>query len=95
MKELTLIGKLGADAELTEYNGNHHLRFSIAVNEGNNEKQVTHWFNVNIKGSQSYLEKLKPIFKKGSTAMVRGNFVNKIYQDKIYTEVYADKFKIM
>lgn len=95
MKQLTLIGSIGQDATIKEFNGFTSLNFSIAVNEKLKDKEVTNWFTCNLYRRKEHLEQLKSWFKKGSKVYIQGDFNARIYQEKIYTDVSVQQFKLL
>jgi|GEM_PF-5901115 len=95
MKELEIIGKVGANADLIKRGEKTSLKFSVAVNEKYKDKTETHWFTCWLNGREDHLKNIKIMFTKGQGIMVKGNFVNRIYEGKIYTDVHADKFTLI
>lgn len=95
MKELEIIGKLGANAELITRGDKSSLKFTVAVNEKYKDNNQTHWFTCWLNGRPEHLQNLKMMFTKGQGIFVKGNFVNRIYQGKIYTDLHADKFHLV
>lgn len=82
MKELTLIGNLGKDADLKQIGDYHALQFSVATTERVKTNDVTTWSNVTYWGKKEQLEKLSSHLKKGKKVMLRGSFNVDIYNDK-------------
>jgi single-strand DNA-binding protein len=81
MKQMTIIGYIGADATTKNVNGSEFVDFQVAVNESftrnETEVQSTLWFNCSTKNvnTAQYL-------KKGDQVMVQGNFNVNVYKDK-------------
>lgn len=78
MLELTIIGNLGADAEVKEYNGNRFLSFRVAHTDSYTDGQgvkheKTTWVGCtkNIYGDRE--TKLTQYLKKGTQVFVRGD----------------------
>ncbi len=80
-----LIGNLGRDPEVREYQGRKVANFSIAVNErytksdGNLEER-TEWFRVSFWGNTA--EVAEKYLKKGSQVFVEGRLRTREYIDK-------------
>lgn len=82
MKQITIIGHIGADAVTRDNNGNQFVTFDVAVNEkykksDNTEVESTQWFSCTTHNL-----KYAPHLKKGDQVMVQGNFRTTVYQDK-------------
>jgi single-strand DNA-binding protein len=82
MKQLTIIGNLGFDAVIKEYNGQKFIEFSVAVNErykkaDGTQVETTDWINCTYRnlGLGQYL-------KKGDRILVQGNMKVNVYQGK-------------
>lgn len=102
--QVQLIGRLGADPEMTELStGSQKAFMSIATSETYQNKSGekvtdTQWHNVvawngNAKYAKSYLT-------KGTEVMVQGKLVNRSYEDKTgttryVTEVIVDQMLIL
>lgn len=85
MLEVTVIGHIGADAEVKESNGNRFIKFSVADTKRHTDEQgvvteKTTWVDVikNI-GNES---RLAEYLKKGAQVYVRGNLSTNIYQTR-------------
>lgn len=100
MKQLTIIGHVGADPVIKTVNGDAILDFSIAVNEkfkkndGTSVENTT-WFQCSTKNL-----KLASFIKKGDKMMVQGNFKIGIYKDgsnnaKVGIDVRASKIEFL
>lgn len=86
LSKITLIGHLGRDPEVRDYQGRKVANFSVAVSEkykksDGSENERTTWFRV------SFWEKTAEIaekyLKKGSQVYIEGRLAEaKIYQDK-------------
>ena len=86
MTTVTILGKLGKDAELKDINGTALASFSVAQNVGYGDKKQTLWFNVNIWGAQaksSFIDYLK----KGQMVQVVGELSTREYNGKTYMDV--------
>ena len=77
MVELTIIGRLGADAEIaTSKEGKNYLKFNVAVDEAARGEKSTSWFRCMFwyYGSEppkvyAYLHKGTPVFIRGREAV--------------------------
>lgn len=85
MLEVTIIGHIGADAEVKESNGNRFLKFSVADTtkytdtQGVVTERVT-WVDVIKKiGAES---RLAEYLKKGTQVFVRGKLSTNVYQTR-------------
>lgn len=88
MKEITIIGNIGANAVLRQTSdGRSLMTFSVAVNNSNNE---TLWFNC----VANYRERLFPYLEKGTQVCVMGDLQAKDYQGKIDLSVNVDKMEL-
>lgn len=88
MKQITIIGNLGANAVLRQTSdGKQLMTFSVAVNTPNNE---TLWFNC----IGNYREKLFPYLVKGANVCVIGDLNVAVYNGKIDLSVNVDKSEL-
>ena len=73
MVELTIIGRLGADAELaTSRDGKNYVRFNVAVDETAKGEKTTSWFRCMYWYNGSEPPKVFTFLKKGTPVFVRG-----------------------
>lgn len=82
MKNLQIIGNVGYDAQLREYNGKKFVSFTVAVNEkftDNNGQKVerTDWFNIT-----TYQTSLAEYLRKGTKVFAQGNPSVRPYQNR-------------
>lgn len=84
MLKAEIIGNIGADAEVKEFNGKKYVSFSVAHTEyqkdeqGNRTDQTT-WVSVLWYGEGGGL---LAYLKRGAKVFVRGNIKVKLYNDK-------------
>ncbi len=100
MRTVTVVGRIGKDAELTYTpQGIAVAKFSIAVDNGKDkegEKRKATWFNCAIWRDRA--EKLSPYIKKGNVAAVSGDVDARCWINKnngeaqCSLEVNVDKF---
>ena len=69
MISMNLIGRLGRDAEVKEYNGKKVIHFSVAVDTGYGDKKQTQWVHVSKWGENT---KVADYLKKGTQVYVSG-----------------------
>lgn len=69
MLQFTVIGNLGADAEIAEYNERKYSTFRVATSRKVGEKEETTWVSVRT----FYSEKLHPYLVKGQQVYVSGD----------------------
>jgi single-strand DNA-binding protein len=82
MKQLTIIGNIGFDAVIKEYNGQKFIEFSVAVNErykkaDGTQVETTDWINCTYRNLG-----LAPYLKKGDKILVQGKMSVNVYQAK-------------
>ena len=88
MKEITIIGNLGANAvRRVAADGKELMSFNVAVNSG---KDVTTWFNC-IGGLR---EKLLPFLVKGQGVCVVGDLSANVYNGRPDLTVNIDKVEL-
>jgi single-strand DNA-binding protein len=85
LNKISLIGHLGRDPELREYQGNKVASFSLAVTEKymdreNKLVEKTEWFNVSFWGNVS--DVVMKYLKKGNQVYVDGKLSTREYLDK-------------
>lgn len=72
MNKLSLIGRIGKDAELRySQDGKPVCSFSVAVDDGYSDKKSTIWVRCSLWGERA--EKLAPHLTKGKPVYVEGN----------------------
>lgn len=81
MTRLEIIGNIGADAEVRDYNGNKFVSFRVAdtdrfVDTDGVVHERTQWFSCTMQGEQPAL---LPYLKKGQKVFVRGRANLKVY----------------
>jgi single-strand DNA-binding protein len=83
LNKVILIGNLGNDPEVREYNGRKVANFSLATNEVYNDsngqrQERTEWFRVSFWGNTA--EVVERYLKKGSQVYVEGRLSTREYQ---------------
>lgn len=85
MKQVFIVGNLGADAEKKVLvNGKEIMRMSVAVTKRDKSSM---WFGVVAR----YQEGVFPYLKKGRTISVIGDFDVSVYKGDIDLSIYADQ----
>jgi len=98
MNKVFLLGNLGADPELKDFDGNAKMRFRLATSatwrdKASGElKEKTDWHTLTMWGKRA--EALAGILTKGSRVMVEGRLETRSYEadgtTKYVTEVKVD-----
>lgn len=98
MNKVFLLGNLGADPELKEFDGSAKLRFRLATSATWRDKasgelrEKTEWHTLTMWGKRA--EALAGILTKGSRVMVEGRLETRSYEadgtTKYVTEVKVD-----
>ena len=79
MKQITLIGNLGQDAQTVNTENGEIIIFSVAVNSKNQNVEQTDWFSCSMKQT-----KVLEYLKKGTKVYIQGDL--NIKADKEITE---------
>jgi single-strand DNA-binding protein len=87
MQQITITGRVGADAETRQAGGNDVTNFNCAVDQGWGNDKQTNWFRVAIWGSRG--TKLRSYIKKGDKVAVTGDLVIGEYNGKPQYEIRA------
>lgn len=69
MVSIEIIGSLGADAEVKDYQGNKFVSFNVCDNRRKGDTEISQWYGCTLN---KYSEKLLPYLKKGQQVFVRG-----------------------
>lgn len=81
MREFSVTGNLGADAEvLTDKNGSNYLRFRLANHEFGDSENETRWFDVTMFN----IPRISQYLKKGTGVRVIGDYKDSVYQSEKY-----------
>lgn len=81
MREFTVTGNLGADAEvLTDKNGGNYIRFRLANHEFGDAENETRWFDVTMFS----VPRISQFLKKGTGVRVIGDYKDSVYQSEKY-----------
>lgn len=77
MIKLSVIGNLGADAEVREHNGRKFVSFRVAHTEKYNEQEHTMWVSCVMNGDGG---NLLPYLTRGTKVYVHGDFSVRLYR---------------
>lgn len=89
MKNITIAGRIGKDAETRSTQGGDQVTgFTVAVDEGYGDKKRTFWFDCSLWGKRG--EKLAPYLTKGSNVTVSGELSDREYNGKTYYTIRAN-----
>ena len=81
MREFSVTGNLGADAEvLTDRNGGNFIRFRLANHEFGDAENETRWYDVTMFS----VPRISSFLKKGTGVRVVGDYKDSIYQSDKY-----------
>lgn len=91
MHQLQVIGNLGADAEVVDYNGNKFLSFRVAHSEKftshGEQQERSLWYSVTSNQTDS---KVIPYLKKGVKVFVQGAPTYRLYDSQKYRQKMLD-----
>jgi len=86
MKQITIAGRLGKDAELRRTQGGDPvLSFPVAVDDGYGERKSTMWFDCSVWGKRA--EALSSHLVKGMAVAVSGDLGKREHDGKTYLTV--------
>lgn len=97
MNKVFLLGNLGADPELRDFDGNCKLRFRLATSskwrdrDTGEMKEKTEWHTLTMWGKRA--EALATILTKGSRVMIEGRLETRSYEVDGITK-YATEIKV-
>lgn len=93
MQQIVIRGNLVKDAELVQFGERQQVKFTVACNEGKNEKKVTTYYDVlsYSMGIQPYLLKGKDVIVVGRLAVRKSENNGKTYTN---LNVYADNVEL-
>lgn len=97
VNKVQLIGHLGMDPEVKNFENGKMLRISIATDasykdKDGNKVQDTHWHT--LVGWNKIADLGEQFFKKGKQVAIEGMLVNRSYQDKEGVKRYATEVKL-
>lgn len=94
MQQAVIRGNLVKDAELVTFGERQQVKFTVACNEGKNEKKVTTYYDV-----LSYATHVQPYLTKGKDVIVTGRLSVRTSQGKdgktyVNLNVFADNVEL-
>lgn len=105
LNQIQVIGNIGQDAIINEYNGNKIINFSVAhtekfKNSDGVANEKTTWFNCAIWIPQGKSTELAKYLKKGSSVFVQGSisvdaFLTKDNKHSAKLKVKVDQIKLL
>jgi single-strand DNA-binding protein len=94
MKQLTIAGNIGKDAELrTTQGGDQVAGFSVAVESREGREKTSIWIDVSIWGKRA--QALAPYLTKGARVCVSGDMGTREYNGKTYITLKADQVTLL
>ena len=91
---ITIIGRLGKDAELTAtQNGTSWSKFSVAVDDPMNKDKDTLWFGCNLWGKRA--DSLSKYLTKGTLVQVTGSIELNEYNGRSYLNVNVNSITLL
>jgi single-strand DNA-binding protein len=94
MKNITIAGGLGKDADLrTMQGGDKVLSFSVAVDDRNGKEKTTLWFDCSLFGKRA--EALSQYLTKGTRVCVCGDLGTREHNGKTYLTVRASEVTLL
>jgi single-strand DNA-binding protein len=104
VNKVILIGNLGRDPEVKQFENNSKASFSLATNETykdrvtGEKKTLTEWHNIVMWGRQA--EIAQQFLKKGSKVYIEGKITSRKYtdsnnQERFITEIKVDSFQML
>lgn len=98
VNKVILIGNLGKDPEIKNFENSSKASFSLATNEVYRDRQtgerktITEWHNIVVWGKQA--EIAQKYLHKGSKVYIEGKITSRKYQDKDGVERYISEIKV-
>lgn len=81
MVNIEIIGNIGADAEVVNYNGSSFVSFNVCDNRKVHDKEESMWYGCNLNKCN---ENLFKYLKKGQQVYVRGIPRYRIFDSALY-----------
>ena len=97
LNNVQLIGNVGNDPDVREYNGNKFASFKVATSKrfrdrNNEQREQTQWHNCLAIGNIA--EVVEKFVKKGASVFVSGELTYKTWQDKEGNDHNSTEIKI-
>ena len=91
LNRMTILGHVGKDPEIREYDGKKLANFPIAVTEkyksGDSQQETTEWFDVTVWGAQAGV--VEKYVTKGKQLFVEGRIRTSKWKDKDGNDKYG------
>lgn len=87
MKNITIQGVLGRDAQMRQAGSDDVCSFSVAVDDGFGQNKKTLWFDVSLWGKRG--SSLSPHLTKGKCVAVTGDLSTREHDGKTYLTIRA------
>lgn len=92
MNQITIIGRIGADAEIRQTSNNQIISFSVAVDNG--KEQPATWFRCSKWVAKDGNTKVAAYIKKGEMIGVSGKVSISEYNGKSSLEINVSSFTL-
>lgn len=92
MKQITIAGTVGRDAETRQAGQSTVTSWSVAVDDGWGDKKTTMWFDCSMWGQRG--EKLAAHITKGGKMSVTGDLSTREHNGKTYLQVRVDNLTL-
>jgi len=89
MKNITIAGNIGKDAEVRTAGQNKVTGWTVAVDDGFGDKKTTIWFDCNWWGQRG--EKVAQYIRKGGKITVSGELSKREHEGKTYLTVNVNE----
>ena len=79
MVNIEIIGNIGADAKVVNYNGSQFVSFNVCDNRKVNDQEISMWYGCNLNKCN---ENLFKYLKKGQQVYVEGSYKTNDWVDQ-------------
>jgi len=93
MNQATLVGHLGNDPEVSEFDGGRVARFRLATNRRWKGKEHTDWHSVKVFGP--LVGVVEQYVKKGGRLLVVGRIEYRESDGKYFTDIIAQDIELL
>ena len=93
MKQITIAGNIGKNAETRSTGENRVTGWTVAVEDRKGREKTTIWFDCAMWGSRG--EALAQYLTKGSKVVVSGDLSKREHDGKTYLTIRADQVTLM
>ena len=97
LNNVQLIGNVGGDPDIREYNGTKFATFKVATSKrfrdrNNEQREQTQWHTCSAVGNIA--DVVEKYIKKGSSVFVSGELTYRTWQDKDGNDRYSTEVKL-